>query len=91
MFGVGSYIGRVFTQDDDREGADPVVVMSYRTWNQKYGMDPSVVGTSFTFNGQPFTLVGVTPPSFSGDRLDRTPAFWIPIHGQRLIDGSHLR
>ena len=88
MFGVGSYIGRVFRQDDDREGADPVVVMSYRTWNQKYEMDPSVVGTSFTFNGQPFTVVGVTPPSFSGDRLERTPAFWIPIHGQRFLDGS---
>ena len=38
MFGVGSYIGRVFTPDDDRAGADPVVVMSYRTWNQKYGV-----------------------------------------------------
>ncbi|HSF16182.1 MAG TPA: ABC transporter permease [Vicinamibacteria bacterium] len=88
MFGVGSYIGRVFKQDDDREGVDPVVVMSYRTWSQKYGMDPSVIGASFTFNGRPFTVVGVTPPSFSGDRLDRTPAFWIPIHGQRLTDGS---
>jgi predicted permease len=88
MFGVGSYIGRVFTQNDDREGTDPVVVMSYRTWSQDYGMDPSVVGASFAFNKSPFTVVGVAPPSFSGDRLDRTPAFWVPIHGQRLIDGT---
>jgi len=58
MFGVGSYIGRVFTRDDDRDGADPVVVMSYRTWSQDYGMDPSVVGASFTFNGRPFTVIG---------------------------------
>jgi len=88
MFGVGSFIGRVLGHEDDRDGAEPVVVMSYRAWSQQYGMDASVVGTSFTFNGQPLTVVGVAPPSFSGDRLDRTPAFWIPIHGQHIIDGT---
>ncbi|HSF14275.1 MAG TPA: ABC transporter permease [Vicinamibacteria bacterium] len=93
MFGIGPFMGRVFTSEDDREGADPVVVMSYRAWQQKYGLDPSVVGASFTFNGQPFTVVGVTPPSFSGDRLENTPAFWIPLHGEPLLNqtGSLMR
>jgi hypothetical protein len=64
MFGIGPYTGRVLTPRDDRKGAEPVAVMSYRTWRQKYGQDPSVVGASITINGQPFTVVGITPPGF---------------------------
>ena len=86
MFGIGAYVGRVFTPEDDRSGAEPVAVMSYRTWQGKYGLDPSVVGSPFTLNGQPFTVVGVTPPSFYGDRLESTPAFWLPLETERLLD-----
>jgi predicted permease len=88
MFGIGAYVGRVLAPQDDRKGADPVAVMSYRTWQQKYGMDPSVIGASFTMNGQAFTLVGVAPPGFFGDRLESPPAFWIPLADEPLIDGS---
>jgi putative ABC transport system permease protein len=86
MFGIGAYIGRVFTPEDDRSGAEPVAVMSYRAWQGEYGLDPSVVGSTFTLNGQPFTVVGVTPPSFHGDRLESTPAFWLPLETERLLD-----
>jgi predicted permease len=86
MFGIGAYVGRVFTPEDDRRGAEPVAVMSYRTWQGKYGLDPSVVGSTFTLNGQPFTVVGVTPPFFYGDRLENTPAFWLPLETERLLD-----
>ena len=88
MFGIGAYAGRVLTPQDDRKGAEPVVVMSYRTWQQKYGQDPSVVGASFTLNGQPFTVVGITPPGFFGDRLQNTPAFFIPLSDESLIDNT---
>ena len=88
MFGIGPYAGRVLTPRDDRKGAEPVAVMSYRTWRQKYGQDPSIVGTSITINGQPFTVVGITPPGFFGDRLQYTPAFWIPLANEPLINGS---
>jgi predicted permease len=86
MFGIGAYAGRVFSGEDDRKGVDPVAVMSHSTWQQKYGHDPSVIGASFTFNGQPFTVVGVAPPGFYGDRLENTPAFWIPLSDEPLID-----
>ena len=45
-----------------------------------------MIGASFTFNGQPFTVVGVTPRGFYGDRLENTPAFWIPLADEPLID-----
>jgi predicted permease len=88
MFGIGAYSGRVFTQADDRPGADPVAVMSYRTWQEKYGKDQSVVGSSFVFNGHPFTIIGVAPPRFYGDRMESSPAFWFPLNTEPLIDGS---
>ena len=87
MFGIGAYAGRMFTQADDRQGAEPVVVMSYATWQQKYGQDPSVIGASFTFNGLPFTVIGVAPPKFYGDRMEAAPAFWIPLNAEVVIDG----
>jgi len=88
MFGIGAYAGRVLTMQDDHKGADLVAVMSYRTWQQKYGQDPSIVGASFTLNGSPFTIVGITPPGFFGDRLQNTPAFWIPLSDEPLTDGT---
>ncbi|MGH9545156.1 MAG: ABC transporter permease [Terriglobales bacterium] len=88
MFGVGAYAGRMFTQEDDRKGAVPVVVMSYSTWQQKYGQDPSVIGSSFIFNGQPFTVIGVAPPKFYGDRMESAAAFWVPLNAEAAMDGA---
>jgi predicted permease len=87
MFGIGPFAGRVIAPSDDHKGAQPVAVISYRAWRQKYGSDPSVVGGSFTMNGQPFTVVGVAPSGFFGDRLQSPPDFWIPISDEPYIDG----
>lgn len=45
MFGVGAYAGRTLTARDDRANAPAVAVMSYRLWQQRYGSDPSVIGS----------------------------------------------
>ena len=87
MLGVGAYSGRVLRPDDDHKGADPVAVISYATWQQKFGQDPSVVGGSFAFNGQAFTVIGVVPPGFYGDRMESVPAFWLPLNAEVAIDG----
>ena len=62
MFGIRAYAGRVFTDADDQPNAPPVVVMSYRLWQQMYGSDPSVIGSVFNIDDKPFTVVGITPP-----------------------------
>src|SRR5579864_5550123 len=78
--GVGVSVGRGFTASDDQPNAAPVAVMSYRTWEQHFALDPSVVGSTFTMNGQPVTVVGVTPPAFFGDTLRANPPdFWVPL------------
>jgi hypothetical protein len=88
MFGIGAYAGRTITPEDDRKGAGPVAVMSYRTWQEKYGLDPSVIGASFTLNGRPFTVVGIAPPGFFGETIERAPALWLPLADEPLINGS---
>jgi len=62
MFGIKAYAGRALTDGDDQLSAPPVAVMSYRLWQEKYGSDPSVIGSVFNLNDKPFTVVGITPP-----------------------------
>ena len=86
MFGIGAYEGRIFAPMDDHAGAEPVAVMSYRTWQQKYGHDSKIIGASFMVNGHPFTIVGIAPPGFFGDRVaSEPPSFWIPLTKEPLL------
>jgi len=74
---------------DDRAGAEPVVIMSYAKWQEKYGKDPSVIGSSFILNGHPFTVVGIMPPGYYGDRVEAAPAFWIPLSDELIMNPGH--
>ena len=85
--GIQPFAGRLFTADDDHPGAAPAIVISYRAWQQHYGSDPSVVGSSFMIDGQPFTVVGVTPPGFYGARLrEDPPEVYIPVSFEPQIN-----
>lgn len=85
-FGILPYIGRALTPRDDTKGSPAVAMMSFRTWEEKFGKDPGVIGAGFVMNGQPVTVVGVTPPGFFGDRVQSMPpAFFIPLNDEPLI------
>jgi predicted permease len=85
MFGVRAYAGRLLTSTDDRPGAPAVAVMSYRLWQQN-GSDPSVIGAVFDIDSTPFTIVGITPPSFFGDTLrSNPPDFFLPLNAATLM------
>jgi putative ABC transport system permease protein len=92
-FGISAWIGRTLKDSDDQEGAPSVAVMSYHVWQEKFGGDPSVVGATYEFNGNPFTVVGVTPPGFYGAKLSGwgMPDFWMPLAAELLIDGKTAR
>jgi predicted permease len=90
--GIQPWIGRLMTDDDDREGAAPVAVMSYHIWTDKYGSDPSVVGAGYQINGHAFTVIGVAPPGFFGAKLGGgTPDLWIPVNTESLLAGESQR
>src|SRR5580700_862359 len=91
--GIEAWIGRLMVDADDREGAPPVAVMSYRIWHEKYGGDASVLGASYQINGHPFTVIGVAPPGFYGAKLAGwgMPDFWLPLTAELPIDGATAR
>ena len=92
-FSISPWRGRFFTDADDREGAPPVAVLSFHAWLGKYGSDPSVVGATYHFNGQPFTIIGIAPPGFFGAKLASSdmPDFWLPLTTEPLIAGPTSR
>lgn len=88
--GIGPGLGRVLHPSDDRAGAPPAAIMSYRAWQNYYANDPSVVGSTFTINGTPITVVGVAPAQFFGDRLtDTPPDFWFPLATEPLMHSDN--
>ena len=90
LLGVGPETGRVLHASDDQENAPPAAVMSYRTWQNYYASDPSIVGSTFTINGTPITVVGIAPAQFFGDRLtDAPPDFWVPLHTEPLMHSNN--
>ena len=89
-FGIPAYAGRTLTAQDDRKGAPAVAMMSFRAWQQKFGQDRSAVGSGFVINGQPFTIVGIAPPGFFGDRVESNPpSFWIPLADEPLVTQAY--
>lgn len=92
-FGISAWRGRLFADTDDQEGAPPVAVMSFHTWQGKYGSDPSVVGAAYQINGHPFTIIGVAPPGFFGAKVDGAgmPDFWLPLTTDPLVNGATAR
>ena len=64
LLGVHPAMGRVFTADDARNGAAPVVLLSDAWWRRQFAADPAIVGKAFDMNGRQTTVVGVLPPGF---------------------------
>ena len=86
-FGLGAYAGRTLLPSDDTPGATPVAVLSYQAWQAAYGADPSVIGSTFYIQNQPFTIVGISPPGFFGDRINSDPpAFWLPLNDEPYLE-----
>jgi predicted permease len=66
LLGVHAELGRTLMPDDDRSGAPRVVAIADRFWRQEFGADPATVGRTLRIHGQPYTIVGVVPSTFTG-------------------------
>ncbi len=72
--GVTPFLGRVFTDDDARPDAPPVVVLAYGAWNRMFGGDRSVIGQVVTIGDTQRTIIGVMPDRFAW----QAPDMWVP-------------
>ena len=85
-------LGRGITDEDDRQGAAPVVVLSHQFWQERFGANPAVVGQQLNLNKLSFTIIGVTPPAFTGtSQVDYHPAVTVPIACESLLLGERSR
>ena len=88
--GVGAYSGRALAANDDLPNSTPAVEISYASWQNDFAGDPSVVGSTIFIQTHPFTVVGVAPPGFFGDRVtDDPPSVWIPLNEEPGIEGPN--
>ena len=78
---VTPLIGRLFTPEDDRDGAPGTVLLSYGLWQAEFGGDPHVVGQKIYLDNAPYTIIGVMPASFFFPGREArlwTPMRWAP-------------
>jgi predicted permease len=88
--GVPALLGRMISQTDDDPAAYPVVVISHRYWQQRFGADPAVVGKQIKLNQNAFTIVGVTPQSFRGAlQVDDYPPISLPVAFEAQVLGEN--
>jgi macrolide transport system ATP-binding/permease protein len=84
--GVAPILGRDFQPGEDRPGAAQTVVLSYETWQKRFGGDKNVVGKTTTLDGESFLVVGVMPKGFHFAPVGRAE-FWRTL--QWLCDDIH--
>jgi putative ABC transport system permease protein len=84
--GVGVAIGRPILPDDDRKEAPRVAVVSYRYWTRELSGSPDAIGRTLRIRGNPYTIVGVAPASFTGMVPVLAPEVWIPVSASLEVD-----
>jgi putative ABC transport system permease protein len=91
--GVSAWRGRLLIDGDDQDGAPPVAVMSFHAWQEKYGSDPSIVGSTYQVNGHAFTIIGVAPAGFVGAKMVNSgmPDIWMPLTAEPMMFGTTSR
>jgi putative ABC transport system permease protein len=87
MLGIQPMAGRSFRPEEDKPGAAPVVMLSHRLWQSRFGSDASVIGRTLLLDGKGYTLIGVLSNVF---RMAPTTDIWMPVgqYGDDLT--SHL-
>jgi putative ABC transport system permease protein len=76
VLGQPPLIGRTFVEGEDRRDADPVVIIGYDIWTNRFARDPNVIGRILKINGSPATIVGIMP---DGMKFPDNSELWVPF------------
>ena len=95
MIGVSPVLGRDFTADDNKPGAQKTAILGDKIWRRDFNADPNVVGQSCVINGKAATIIGVMPPGFEFPVSEElwTPLYneWPPTPRGELFLGANTR
>ncbi len=75
VYGVKPAVGRNFSADDDRKGADPVTIISERLWARKFNSAPDLIERSITLDDRSYRVIGILPKIYSASSAD----VYVPI------------
>jgi putative ABC transport system permease protein len=78
--------GRTLDGNDDVSGVEPVIVLSYRYWQNELGGDKSVLGKTATVNLKPFRIVGITGRDFPDFDPGVPVDFWLPLAAESIVN-----
>src|SRR5262245_9840183 len=73
---VNALVGRVFTNDEDQPGANPVVILSYALWQRRFGGQNGILNQTLTLNGRSYTVIGVMPADYA---FPARVEMWVPV------------
>jgi putative ABC transport system permease protein len=76
VLGVQPVLGRAFRPEENQPGSNHVVILGDRFWQAHFGSSPGVLGQTIRINEEPYTVVGVMPPTFQIDDWER---FYVPL------------
>ncbi len=81
LLGVQPFLGRTFLPEEDRPGADAVVILSYRAWTRRFGARHEILGSKIVLDGVPYTVAGILPRTFDPvlPDLPRDCDVWAPM------------
>ena len=79
IVGVAPVMGRDFTAEDNKPGAEKVAILGDEIWRRDFAADPNIVGQSVRINGKAATIVGVMPPNFKFPFSDE---LWTPLYNE---------
>jgi putative ABC transport system permease protein len=72
-------VGRAFSSEEEKPGANPVVIVSHGLWRRRFGSDPGFVGKVVKLNNKAYTVVGIMPPDFEFPLAAQTVEIWVPL------------
>src|SRR5213596_128295 len=79
IIGVSPVMGRDFTAEDNKPGAEKVTILSHEIWQRDFNGDPNIVGQSVRINGKAATVIGVMPPNF---KFPVSEELWVPYYNE---------
>src|SRR5439155_4646311 len=92
VLGVSPVLGRTFSAEEDQTpGANPVIVISYDYWENRFARDSSILGRTLRLNDSTFTVIGVGPRHFTGDVVGSPTDIWIPLSMQAQVNPGDPR
>ncbi|PYK81738.1 MAG: permease [Verrucomicrobia bacterium] len=79
IIGVSPIMGRDFTADDNKPGAEKVAILGHEIWKRDFNGDPNIVGQSVRINGKAATIIGVMPPNF---QFPFSEQLWVTLYNE---------